>query len=483
MVGVGESGLRWAVVVSLCLGSYGCGWGATDPSPLGSGPPSVVTDVDGVMAVDGGVPRALPTPYCGWREGRSLSQTRFAGEILAGAGRVDTLGRGVRLEGSFHRDCVAHGYRLVAPMDATFELSLRATSSTVREVVVSLMGSEAMERVRSGRGPTSADPQFQIRHVATEAKTTRGLFTTRRPGEHLLLVHGEREALDGSYELEVRCVAGCESKATGYPIVLVHGMSGWDTVLGVLDYFHQIRPTLVAAGYEVFTPQLSPNNNSAIRGSELADYVDQVLQSTGANRVNLIAHSQGGLDVRYMISSLGYGGRVGAVITVASPHRGSPVTRLFTDDIPGGEALAEAVLGLWSLILGRPESEARESLMQLSTENMASFNRANPDDPRVQYWSFGGISCASSDEACKGAHNGEVIDPLLAISFNYLRDAGYPENDGLVAPDSAVWGDFLGDLPADHFDQIGQFADGRDGAFDHIAFYESLASRLHDHGF
>lgn len=483
MVGVGKSGLRWAVVISLCLASHGCGWGAADPSFSGSGPPSVVTDVDGVMAVDGGVARALPTPYCGWREGRVLEHTRFAGEILAGDGAVDVLGRGVRFSGSFQRDCVAHGYRLVAPMEATFEVSLRVTSSTVKEVVVSLMGTEAVERVRSGQGPTSEAPLFQLRHAASEAKTARGLFSTQRPGEHLLLVHGEREALDGTYDLEVRCVSGCERKATGYPIILVHGMSGWDTALGVLDYFHRVRPTLVEAGYEVFTPQLSPNNNSAIRGSELADYVDQVLQSTGAKRVNLIAHSQGGLDVRFMISTLGYGGRVGAAITVASPHRGSPVTRLFTDDIPGGEVLAEAVLGLWSLILGRPESEARESLMQLSTENMARFNQANLDDPRVQYWSFGGISCGASDDVCKAAHQGEVIDPLLSISFNYLRDAGYSDNDGLVSHDSAVWGDFLGDLPADHFDQIGQIADGGDGAFDHIAFYESLAARLHDHGF
>src|SRR6266498_494330 len=54
----------------------------------------------------------------------------------------------------------------------------------------------------------------------------------------------------------------------------------------------------------------SPGSVTSVRGVELARYVDMVLNETNAAKVVIIGHSQGGLDPRYMISTLGYGDRV-----------------------------------------------------------------------------------------------------------------------------------------------------------------------------
>jgi triacylglycerol esterase/lipase EstA (alpha/beta hydrolase family) len=59
-------------------------------------------------------------------------------------------------------------------------------------------------------------------------------------------------------------------------------------------------------------------------------------------------------------------------------------------------------------------------------------------------------------------------------------------NDGVVSVESAIWGDFLGCVPADHADEIGQFGDegtnGRTG-WNHVRFYRNHAFALAEAGF
>jgi triacylglycerol lipase len=87
---------------------------------------------------------------------------------------------------------------------------------------------------------------------------------------------------------------------------------------------------------------------------------------------------------------------------------------------------------------------------------------------------------------CRAASGGESVDPLLIASYEFLRgeEPDHGPNDGLVVVASATYGRFLGTIPADHWDEIGQLADsGPRGPFDHLAFYAGLAERLHDEGY
>ena len=108
---------------------------------------------------------------------------------------------------------------------------------------------------------------------------------------------------------------------------------------------------------------------------------------------------------------------------------------------------------------------------------MKKYNQLYKDDPRVLYFSWAGVTCSRLDKDCKRKYRGEVVDPLLSATYHALKKLR-GANDGVVPLSSAKWGKFLGELPADHWDEIGQIADKNNFPFKHLQFYLSEARRL-----
>jgi triacylglycerol lipase len=313
----------------------------------------------------------------------------------------------------------------------------------------------------------------------------------------LLLVGACHGGINGSGFDSDTNLANLTCNPAPYPIVLAHGMGGFDH-LGPLEYFLGVADALRAQGETVYTTQVPPFQSSAVRGEELAKQLDTILEETGACKVNLIAHSQGGLDARYVIGSLGYGERIASVITVSTPHRGSKVADVVLGLTPGGSS---ALLEAFAKLIGRgvndlgDDSDLRASLLQLSETTVEQFALDNPDDPNVAFYSIAGRSLLlRSEDDCggiqwDGSRRTDAIDPLLLPTGLLLRGLSLinpTANDGLVTVASAKWGTFLGCIPADHFDEVGQVADlivDPWSKFDHRAFYLQLASFLHDEGF
>ncbi|HET9240172.1 MAG TPA: alpha/beta fold hydrolase [Oligoflexus sp.] len=97
--------------------------------------------------------------------------------------------------------------------------------------------------------------------------------------------------------------AGSDNYAkTRYPIVMVPGAFAFDNVLGVVDYWYGITDELRRQGAEVYVTNLSSSASNVRRGEELLEDIRQIRALTGASRVNLIAHSQGGPAARYVAS-------------------------------------------------------------------------------------------------------------------------------------------------------------------------------------
>jgi triacylglycerol lipase len=296
-----------------------------------------------------------------------------------------------------------------------------------------------------------------------------------------------------------------------YPFVLEHGfaaspeLNGFDGVAGALE----------ADGHKVYVSSVPPFQTARIRAEHLAETVDRAL-ADGATKVNIIAHSMGGLDARVLISQLGYGDRVATLTTVSTPH--------------GGSRMADMLLGLagaptandnraiqdflrwfgmqFSDVAGDPD--LRGALVDLSEENAPAFNEANPNDPRVLYQSVAGVSSAlgitnpEDFDACDRAYyeraDGSKAYPgpggradwmtgiLLKIAGTVAHGFELRPNDGLVTIDSArlegsAW---LGCVPADHADEIGQFdPEGPDPVtgFDHIRYYRNLAFSMSAEGY
>lgn len=302
-----------------------------------------------------------------------------------------------------------------------------------------------------------------------------------------------------------------ESSTTGspalgppYPIVLAHGFFGFETFAGVdfVTYFYGVADRLEAEGEPwVFTPAVNPFDDSTARGEELVAHVEAILAETGHAKVNLIGHSQGGLDAR-VVASL-RPDLVASVTTFATPHHGTPIADIVLGLVsdPNAQQLVDELAQLfgapiWPEVDG--ETSVFESLAQFSTEGILEFNATYPDAPGVLYASIAGRSayhlghpaCTIDDAppfVADFAASVDALDGGLTVSGAILTaDALAPvANDGLVRVTDARWGVFLGCVPADHLDEVGQLlgdVPGLTNPWRHDDFFVGLVGWLRAQG-
>lgn len=286
-------------------------------------------------------------------------------------------------------------------------------------------------------------------------------------------------------------------KGAPYPIVLAHGFAGFERI-GPLNYFFQVAADLRSRGETVVEAQVPPYESSAVRAQTLGAVVDDTLRTYNACKVNIIGHSQGGIDGRALVSELRYGDRVASLVTISSPHRGTEVADVVSGLVPGfSYDIINAILKALSGVTDAPGSpNLKSALGQLTTSGMQRWNASHPDDARVRYYSIAGRSAGriAASECAGGAWGNssriDLLDPLLAIPEGvfalYSPNPLLPRpNDGLVTVQSAKWGKFLGCVPADHLDEVGQighlFPDVVSG-FSHKELFRKIVAELHKDG-
>ena len=215
------------------------------------------------------------------------------------------------------------------------------------------------------------------------------------------------------------------------PIVLVHGLLGFDRVrvgpFTLLRYFPGIEDALTAAGHPVLVPNLPKTRGVAHRAEQLRQFISDTFPN---DRVHLIAHSMGGLDARYMISRLGMHDRVLSLTTSGTPHRGSA----FADW--GARRLSRTVkplLRFWGV--------PTQAFDDLTTESCARLNEMAPDVPGVRYSSVAG-RCDRS-----------VLHPLWRPAAEVVTEFEGP-NDGVVSVSSARYGEGLEVWDGDHMNLV-----------------------------
>lgn len=240
------------------------------------------------------------------------------------------------------------------------------------------------------------------------------------------------------------------------PVVLVHGLFGFDRI-GVpgarFDYFRGIAKHLETLGCHAHAVRLPAAASVPDRARELV----AAIESLPHPRIDLIAHSLGGLDARYALSHLGLARRVRSLVTVGTPHRGTPLADL---------ALRGPLV--WARRIARALGLPLEALEWLGTDALARFNAEVPDAPGVRY------ACVVG-----GMHERSSQVPLaLAPAHAYLRRIAGP-NDGLVPIASQYWGETLAEIEADHFAQIGWRVAVRH-TFDAASLYAFVVARLGD---
>jgi triacylglycerol lipase len=288
------------------------------------------------------------------------------------------------------------------------------------------------------------------------------------------------------------------------PIVLAHGFFGFEDFAGVdfVTYYFGVKRALEEAGEPaVFTPAVDPFSDSETRGRQLLAAIEQILADTGADRVTLVAHSQAGLDARVVASLRPE--LIEAVVTVATPHAGTPVADVAVGLVPypGAQAVVDALVRAVSGPLWAAAGDTTslfDSLEQLSTRGVASLSRRFPDDPSVPWYSIGGRTgyndgagvCGARDRPRFITRYDDQLDPtdLLLVATEAVLDGGLfgdEANDGLVRVMDSKKGRFLGCIPADHLDEIGHLLGDEPGLFndfDHRQFYVDLVAWLRAEG-
>jgi triacylglycerol lipase len=260
------------------------------------------------------------------------------------------------------------------------------------------------------------------------------------------------------------CLFNCSYTKTKYPVVLAHGLAGFDQLFGVYEYWFGIPDALRDGGATVFVTEVSQLNSSEARGEQLIDQIEHIVAITGKPKVNLIGHSHGGLDVRYVAAVRP--DLVASVTTVGSPHKGAELATYLRAHVQNG-SFTQDVLAYFANSLGtvlgllsgssNPQ-DAIAALDSLSAAGLTTFNAHYPqavpttacgsgattvNGIRYYSWSGTGILTNAFD----------VSDPALGLTSFFYGEA----NDGLVGRCSSHLGSVIRDnYFYNHLDEVNQ---------------------------
>lgn len=231
-----------------------------------------------------------------------------------------------------------------------------------------------------------------------------------------------------------------------------------------LRYFRKIDRAFAERGHPVIVTRVHPTAGIERRAMQLKETILRQLEILGrrGERVLIVGHSLGGLDARFMISKLGMADRVAALLTVTTPHRGSPYADWCVRNIGrrlGGLRILHA--------LGLDVQAAND----LTTESCRGFNEVVTDSSKVRYFSV---------SAARPWHR---VPAFALHSFRIISEAE-GENDGLVSVKSSTWGRHLGVWPADHWHTINHrlVFEFKDPTGDIAPYYLDALDRMQQEG-
>jgi pimeloyl-ACP methyl ester carboxylesterase len=308
--------------------------------------------------------------------------------------------------------------------------------------------------------------QQSLDQIDTASRSLEWLFADHKP--RILNLephwHGSQGLSSGSHQAPLRgeWVHKGGMLTPRHPVVFCHGMLAFSFLRFQVpvepNCFAPLRSLLRQRRLRALFPQVPPTGGVVVRGGALREQIQRWTREP----VNLIAHSMGGLDARYLITHLAMGNRVRSLTTISTPHRGTSLADWFLETF-GWRLPLMATLE----VLGYDLDGFRDCRPLVCQR----FNELTPNDPGVQYFSYG---------AEVASHR---VSPALRRGWGLLsRWEG--ANDGMVSRQSASWGAYLGTLQADHFAQTPDLAFVRPGEdFDCPGFYCQVLDNLARRGF
>lgn len=264
-----------------------------------------------------------------------------------------------------------------------------------------------------------------------------------------------------------------------YPVLFVHGMGFRDRKL--INYWGRIPKIFTDDGNPVFYGGQDSNGSIEDNAYALRERIASIISETGAEKLNVIAHSKGGLDMRYAICQLGAAQYVASLTTVNTPHNGSKtVDKILTfPQLP--VKLGSGCTDLWMKLLGDKTPGTYKTIRSFSTVYAHQFEIENPDQPDIYYQSYACVMNSSSSDIF-----------MMIPHFVVKRIEG--ENDGFLTPEGVRHGEFRGIIRSNsrrgisHCDEVDMrrhrlTKKSGDGISDILEMYREILQTLKKKGF
>jgi len=286
---------------------------------------------------------------------------------------------------------------------------------------------------------------------------------------------------------------------TKHPIMLVHGVSGWDSLGNIVDYFYGIPHALTKDGANVCVAAVNSFHSSFERAANLAPLVKQCADHFGTGKVNIMAHSQGSPTSRILLNYGDYRKYIASITSVNGVNKGSKVADFLRGLLPPGSVtettvanIANAVGDIVDAISSDGQDFRQDSVEALETLTTRGTDEVNAYSP----WGVNTSSyCAkSSEDHNVNGYNVKLFswtgdDPttnILDISDGFLaltdKVFGSEDSDGLVGVCATYLGNVIGDsYHLNHVDAINHVF-GTHGWTEPKSLYTKQANRLKGRG-
>lgn len=217
---------------------------------------------------------------------------------------------------------------------------------------------------------------------------------------------------------------------TKYPIILVHGivLKDWS----FFKAFGRIEKVLKEEGYTVYTSNTDGFGTIKNNALQLKKQIYEILEKEHVDKVNLIAHSKGGLDSKYMIKELKMEDYVASLTTLCTPHQGSIVATKLLDMPNFLKKIIAFWINFWYKIFGDKKPDSLRVCMELKKTTKIEIDSIITDSK---------VYCQSYSSRLDKAKDDFIMSIPLIFSRYYEKDA----SDGLVSCESSIFGNYLGD--------------------------------------
>lgn len=290
----------------------------------------------------------------------------------------------------------------------------------------------------------------------------------------IIIITDKEYRFEKEYDRQEKQRAEARVCATKYPILLVHGVFFRDSKK--FNYWGRVPEALERCGATIYYGNQQSALSVRDSAAELARRIEQIVNETGCGKVNIIAHSKGGLDSRYAISVLGCDKYVASLTTVCTPNRGCVFVEKLYDSMPeGGRQALAATYNAAARTVGDTAPDFLSAVADMRYSACEQLNSQMPDSPSVFYQSIGSVE--------RRMRSGKFP---LNVSYPLVKKTD-GANDGLVAVESMKWGrsfrlvEPAGTRGISHADMIDLNRENIDG-FDIREFYVNVVKGLKDRG-